>query len=84
MRPRADCGAAHLHSDDPIACDVLVCGNDKAARQTVIELLADIGLRGLHAGSIDNAAAAEALTSVLINLNKRYKTHAGIKITGIG
>ena len=76
--------AAHLHSDDPIACDVLVCGNDKAARQTVIGLLADIGLRGLHAGLIDNAAAAEALTSVLINLNKRYKTHAGIKITGIG
>lgn len=76
--------AAHLHSDDPIACDVLVCGNDKAARHTVIELLADIGLRGLHAGLIDNAAAAEALTSVLINLNKRYKTHAGIKITGIG
>ena len=76
--------AAHLHSDDPIACDVLVCGNDKAARQTVIELLADIGLRGLHAGLIDNAAAAEALTSVLINLNKRYKTHTGIKITGIG
>ena len=76
--------AAHLHSDEPIACDVLVCGNDKAARQAVIELLADIGLRGLHAGLIDNAAAAEALTSVLINLNKRYKTHAGIKITGIG
>lgn len=76
--------ADHLHSDEPIACDVLVCGNDKAARQTVIELLADIGLRGLHAGLIDNAAAAEALTSVLINLNKRYKTHTGIKITGIG
>ena len=76
--------AAHLHSDEPIACDVLVCGNDKAARQTVIELLADIGLRGLHAGLIDNAAAAEALTSVLINLNKRYNTHTGIKITGIG
>ena len=76
--------AAHLHSDDPIACDVLVCGNDKAARQTVIELMADIGLRGLHAGLIDNAAAAEALTSVLINLNKRYKTHTGIEITGIG
>ena len=76
--------AAHLRSDEPIACDVLVCGNDKAARQTVIELLADIGLRGLHAGLIDNAAAAEALTSVLINLNKRYKTHTGIKITGIG
>lgn len=76
--------AVHLHGDEPIACDVLVCANDKAARQTVIELIADIGLRGLHAGLIDNAAAAEALTSILINLNKRYKTHTGIKITGIG
>ena len=75
--------AAHLQTDDPIACDVLVCGNDKDARQVVIDLMAAIGMRGLHAGPIDNAAAAEALTSVLINLNRQYKTHAGIRITGI-
>jgi 8-hydroxy-5-deazaflavin:NADPH oxidoreductase len=49
----------------------------------VVDLLAAIDLQGFHAGPIDNAAAAEALTSVLINLNKQYKTHAGIKITGI-
>lgn len=45
--------------------------------------MATIGMRGLHAGLINNAAAAEALTSVLINLNRQYKTHAGIRITGI-
>lgn len=75
--------AAHLQTDDPIACDVLVCGNSKDARQEVIDLMAAIGMRGLHAGPIDNAAAAEALTSVLINLNRQYKTHAGIRITGV-
>ena len=75
--------AAHLQSDDAIACDVLVCGNSKEARQTVIDLISAIGMTGFHAGLINNAAAAEALTSVLINLNKQYKTHAGIKITGI-
>lgn len=75
--------AAHLQTDDPIACDVLVCGNNVDARQQVIDLMAAIGMRGLHAGPIDNAAAAEALTSVLINLNRQYKTHAGIRITGI-
>ena len=75
--------AAHLQTDDPIACDVLVCGNSKDARQLVIDLMNDIGMRGVHAGLINNAAAAEALTSVLINLNRQYKTHTGIRITGI-
>lgn len=75
--------AAHLQSDAPIECDVLVCGNSKEARQRVIDLMATIGVRGFHAGLINNAAAAEALTSVLINLNKQYKTHAGIRLTGI-
>ncbi|MEO1080659.1 MAG: NADPH-dependent F420 reductase [Pseudomonadota bacterium] len=75
--------AAHLQTDDPIACDVLVCGNSKEARQEVIDLMGAIGMRGVHAGLINNAAAAEALTSVLINLNRQYKTHTGIRITGI-
>ena len=76
--------AAHLYSGEPINCDVLVSGNIKTARQTVIDMLADIGITGYHAGLINNAAAAEALTSILININKQYSTHAGIKITGIG
>lgn len=75
--------AAHLQTDDPINCDVLVCGNSKDARQLVIDLMGEIGMRGVHAGLINNAAAAEALTSVLINLNRQYKTHTGIRITGI-
>jgi hypothetical protein len=40
-------------------------------------------MRGYHAGPIDNAAAAEALTSVLITINRQYKVHAGISITGL-
>lgn len=75
--------AAHLNSDNTIECDVLVTGNNKEARQQVIDILQAIDVRGFHAGMINNAAAAEALTSILININKQYKTHAGIRITGI-
>jgi NADPH-dependent F420 reductase len=67
-----------------VDCDVLVCGDDVAARETVIHLIADIGLRALHAGPIANSAAAEALTSILISINARYKVEgAGIRITGL-
>lgn len=74
--------AQHLNSDHEIDCDVLVTGNDKAARETVIALAADAGMRAFHAGPIGNAAAAEAMTSVLIQINRQYKCHAGIHITG--
>ena len=66
-----------------VDCDVLVCGDDVAARETVIQLIADLGMRALHAGPIVNSAATEALTSVLISINARYKSHAGIRITGL-
>lgn len=67
-----------------IECDVLICGDDVAAREIVVGLAADIGLRGIHAGPIVNSAAAEALTSILIAINMRYKSQgAGIRITGI-
>jgi NADPH-dependent F420 reductase len=67
-----------------VDCDVLVCGDDVAARETVIGLIADVGLRGVHAGPIANSAAAEALTSLLISINARYKVAgAGIRITGL-
>jgi NADPH-dependent F420 reductase len=75
--------AAHLQADMEIPCDVLVTGNEKTARQMVIDLIESMGMRGFHAGLIHNAAAAEALTSVLININKQYKTHAGLRLTGI-
>jgi NADPH-dependent F420 reductase len=70
--------------DHDVACDVLVCGDDVTAREVAIGLAADIGLAAWHAGPICNSAAAEALTSVLIAINMRYKsTGAGIRITGV-
>ncbi len=76
--------AAHkLGSDDDVACDVLVFSDDKDARAVGVSLAKDAGLRGLHGGPLANAAAAEALTSVLIFLNKTYQIDgAGIAITG--
>lgn len=76
--------AAHkLITDQDIDCDVLVFGDDKAARGVVIGLANAAGLRGLHGGALANSAAAEALTSVLIFLNKTYSVDgAGLKITG--
>lgn len=67
-----------------VDCDVLICGDDVKAREAVVRLAADIGLNGVHAGALVNAAAVEALTSVLIAINMRYKVHgAGIRITGL-
>jgi NADPH-dependent F420 reductase len=77
---------AHLlvDLDHAIDCDVLVCGDDAAARETVVALIAEIGLRGIHAGPVVNSSATEALTSVLISINSRYKIPgAGIRITGL-
>lgn len=77
--------AHHLKDlDHTVDCDVLICGNDPAAREIVVGLAADIGLRGVHAGPIENSAATEALTSVLIAMNIRYKVPGtGIRITGL-
>ena len=75
--------AAHLQEGRGVDCDVLVCGNKKAAREEVIKLVEAAGMRGFHAGMIYNAAAAEALTSLLITINKQYGCHAGITISGL-
>jgi 8-hydroxy-5-deazaflavin:NADPH oxidoreductase len=76
-----------LHLDDldhAVDCDVLVCGDDASARETVIELAGDIGLTAWHAGPIVNSAAAEALTSVMIFINRHYKVPgSGIRVTGV-
>lgn len=78
--------AAHLLKEEvAIECDVLVCGDKRAARQRVIELAEAAGMRAWHAGPIENSAAAEALTSALIQINRRHPiSHAGIKIVGQG
>lgn len=76
--------AAHkLATDQDINCDVLVFGDDKSARAEVVALVAQIGLRGIHGGALANSAAAEAMTSVLIFINKTYQVDgAGVLITG--
>lgn len=76
--------AAHkLATDEEVQCDVLVFGDDKGARAVAVELAQQAGLRGLHAGALANSAAAEALTSILIFMNKTYRVDgAGIRITG--
>ncbi len=76
--------AAHLLQQDvKIECDVLVAGNSKEARDKVIELVEIAGMTGWHAGPIENSAAAEALTSILIQINRRHSiSHSGIKIVG--
>jgi NADPH-dependent F420 reductase len=77
--------ADSLQSDEELDCDVLVTGNKAEAREVVVGLAQRAGLRAWHAGSLENSAAAEALTSVLIFMNKRYGgVHTGIRITGIG
>lgn len=76
--------AAHLLKKDvKIECDVLVAGNKRSAREKVIALTEQAGMNGWHAGPIENSAAAEALTSVLIQINRRHGiSHSGIKIVG--
>lgn len=77
-------GAKKLQNGEKADCDVLVFGDDAAAKETVIGLANEIATRGVDGGALANAVAAEALTSVLIAINRRYKSPgAGIRITGI-
>src|SRR5206468_3399078 len=76
-------GAEKLAAGGEIDADVLVSGDDADAVETVRALLAELGLRSWHAGPLANSAAAEAMTSVLIQLNRRYKlAQSGVRITG--
>lgn len=75
--------ASVLKSGHHLDCDVLVCGNDPDARAEVVKLVQACGMRGFHAGPIQNSAAAEALTSVLITINRQLKCHAGVRLTGV-
>lgn len=76
--------AHHLDSDHAIECDVLVFSDDIDARKIVVDLCQGMGLRGLAGGALANSAAAEALTSILIYMNKTYKADgAGIRFTNL-
>lgn len=73
-----------LAADRTPECDVLVAGDKAEARAVVVALAQEAGFRAWHAGALANSAAMEALTSVLIFLNKHYRAaHAGIRLTGV-
>ena len=69
---------------DAIDSDVLVLGDDRNATD-LVRVLADTvpGMRGVYAGRLRNAGQVEALTANLLAINRRYRTHAGIRVTGI-
>jgi NADPH-dependent F420 reductase len=64
--------------------DTLVCGDDAAAKATVLELAEKITSgRAIDAGPLASSRALEGMTAVIVNVNKRYKAHAGLRVTGI-
>ena len=77
--------AEHLFDTDHIVdCDVLICGDKKAHRDVAVQLAQAAGMRGVHAGPLQNAGIVEGLTALLISINIRYKIkNSGIRITGI-
>ncbi len=78
-------GAPSLaNPDTELDEDVLVCGDRKADKARVAGLIELIpGLRAVNAGPLETARIVEQLTPLLISVNIRYKTHAGIKLTGL-
>jgi 8-hydroxy-5-deazaflavin:NADPH oxidoreductase len=73
--------AANVVEGDP--GDALICGPDSDAKTLALELAEHLGARGIDAGPLANSRALEGMTSVILNVNKRYKAHAGIKFTGL-
>ena len=77
-------GSQKLHAGGKADCDVLVFGDDADARTSVMKLADAVSNRGVDGGALANSAAAEALTSVLIAINRKYKVKgAGISISGL-
>ncbi len=69
---------------DRVETDVLVLGDDREATDRVIELAASVpGMRGVYAGRLRNAGQVEALTANLIAVNRRYRVHAGVRLTDV-
>jgi 8-hydroxy-5-deazaflavin:NADPH oxidoreductase len=78
--------AAHELADaeHPIDCDLLICGQDAGAKETVTQLGRSMGLRVLDVGALTNAGPLEGITAVLATINRRYKLkNSGITITGL-
>jgi 8-hydroxy-5-deazaflavin:NADPH oxidoreductase len=77
--------ASSLGGKEPPDEDAFVCGDDADAKELALEIAARLTSgRALDAGPLASARALEGLTAVIVNLNKRYKGHAGIRVTGLG
>jgi NADPH-dependent F420 reductase len=75
--------AAHLAAPEPPDEDVFVCGDDETAKAPALELGARlVAGRAIDSGPLANARALEAMTAVILNVNRRYKIRAGIRLTG--
>jgi NADPH-dependent F420 reductase len=73
-----------LEGDGPLEMDVVVCADDAEARRTVMALAEEVrGLRAVDGGPLANSRYVEDFTALLLNINRRYKAHTGIRIVGI-
>jgi 8-hydroxy-5-deazaflavin:NADPH oxidoreductase len=76
--------ASSLGADHPPDEDAFVCGDDEDTKTLALELASRLTAgRALDAGPLASARALEGLTAVIVNMNKRYKGHAGIRVTGL-
>jgi NADPH-dependent F420 reductase len=76
--------AATLAGDEPPDEDAFVCGDDAAAKDLALDLASRlVSGRALDAGPLASARALEGMTGVIVNLNKRYRGHAGLRVTGL-
>ncbi|HLB20096.1 MAG TPA: NAD(P)-binding domain-containing protein [Gaiellaceae bacterium] len=73
--------AANLVEGDP--GDALVCGGNDPAKELALELAGRLADRAIDVGPLENSRALEGMTAVILNVNKRYKAHAGIRLTGL-
>jgi 8-hydroxy-5-deazaflavin:NADPH oxidoreductase len=73
--------AANLADGDP--GDALICGQDDEAKALSLELAERIAGRAVDVGPLENSRALEGMTAVILNVNKRYRTHTGIRLTGL-
>jgi hypothetical protein len=73
--------AANVIAGDP--GDALICGDEAEAKERAVEVAKRLGARAIDVGPLANSRALEGMTSVILNVNKRYKAHAGIRLTGI-
>jgi len=73
--------AANLVEGDP--GDALVCGGDDGAKELSLELAGRVAYRAIDVGPLENSRALEGMTAVILNVNKRYRGHAGIRLTGL-